>query len=293
MKKESPPRARVVSGQLRSSRWEMATRTPAPLLQPWLRDLIGYSEQTTEPLRRPEFSTPSVVVGIEFGPPLTLIDMTTGAAVRHHGGFVAGLSEGITMTEHGGFQQGVQLNLTPVGARLLFGVSMSEMTGKIHSLRDLLPVQYRSLPERLSELSSWDERFDLVEEVIHVRVAASRVRTETVSSALQRIEHFGGVLNLGGLAHELGYTPKHVISLFHEQVGVSPGLYARMIRFSRFLKHVRSSTAPNWAELALQLGYFDQSHLVRDVKSLTGLPPTRLRQMLVGFPTEPGPASEE
>ncbi|WP_437555405.1 AraC family transcriptional regulator [Sorangium sp. So ce367] len=44
---------------------------------------------------------------------------------------------------------------------------------------------------------------------------------------------------LNTLARELGYSPKHVISLFHEHVGMTPKRYAHIVRFDRPARSLR------------------------------------------------------
>ena len=102
--------------------WETAARRPSPTLARYLRRLEGYDERTREPLRRPELPGPRVVVIVETGPPLRVFAPGAARPKRHAGGFVAGLHDAPTLTEHDGWQRGVQINLTPAGARRLFGL---------------------------------------------------------------------------------------------------------------------------------------------------------------------------
>ncbi len=87
-------RAQIVHGESAGSRWEVATRAPAPALRAYVRDFMGYSEDTGGLLRRTELPGPQVVVIFEFGPPIRIYDGgETPRAARYPGGFVAGLSD--------------------------------------------------------------------------------------------------------------------------------------------------------------------------------------------------------
>ena len=279
-----PPRAPVVFGHTGATRWEMARRLPAPHLRAYVRDLCGYAEETPGGARRREFPGAQVVVIFEFSPPIRVSQPGSGERVwRFPGGFVAGVDGAYAITEHDGFQRGLQVNFTPVGARLFLGLPMSEIAGRILSVRDLLPREHRSLSERLAELSTWDARLDLVERLIEERIASSRLDMGVVAWAYQRIEQCGGALDMRTLTRELGYSQKHVIRLFHEHVGVPPKLLARLVRFERLIQHLRHGGTGTWADLALEFGYYDQSHLSRDVKEFTGAPPTEMRGMILDF----------
>jgi AraC-like DNA-binding protein len=54
-----------------------------------------------------------------------------------------------------------------------------------------------------------------------------------------------------------------------------------VLRFQALLRRLRAEGARPWADLALACGYFDQSHLVRDVRRFSGMAPTELVACLV------------
>jgi AraC-like DNA-binding protein len=275
--------AEVTSGEAGGARWEMAQRAPSAPLTPYIRELQGYFEQSDAPVFRREFAGAQFVVILEFEPRLRVY---ASGQERHFnqfaGGFVAGLGDRPTLTEHAGLQAGIQLNLHPAGARRVFGVPLHELRGRALPFADLAPSD-RHLSEELAELGTWDARFDRVERFVRQRLRDAPECDRTVSWALDRIAAVGGQLNLEQLVAELGYSHKHVIARFHDQVGVPPKLWARLIRFERLRNELRRGTPRSWAELAVHCGYYDQAHLARDVRHFTGNTPTALLQSEPGF----------
>lgn len=276
---QPPRRARVTRSEAGGSAWEIAARELPPRLRAHVRGLYGYSESAPAPCLRREFPLPQVVVIIEFGPPIRVHD-DAGASARYVGGFVAGLHDRATDTAHDGLQRGIQLNLTPIGARLVFGVALSELAGQVVHLDDLLPRAHRGLAERLAALADWDDRFDMVESFIAARLAEARTSVDVVAWACQRIEASAGAVDIGGLADELGYSGKHLIALFRDRVGVPPKLLARLVRFDHLVRRLKSGPPASWAELAAELGFADQAHLTREVRGFTGVTPTGARALL-------------
>lgn len=275
-------RARHLSGEVEGSRWEVALRMPAEGLRRYvLGDYVGYTECTDAPSRRREFPSPVVVLVLEFGPPIrVLVGGDRHRSSSHRGGFVGGLGDEVAVCEHDGFQQGIQVNLTPIGARLLFGIPMSEISNRIVAVDDLLPRRHRHLSVRLQELGGWDQRFDRLDAVLADCISGARTETSVVSWGLRRIEETGGAIDMRALARELGYSRKHVIAMFRDQVGIPPKLMARVVRFDRLVQHLRRAGGGTWAELALEFGYYDQAHLVRDVRQFTGITPTAVRPLV-------------
>jgi AraC-like DNA-binding protein len=269
-------RAQVTRTEWSGTRWEIARRRPAPELAPYVQELQGYVEHAGTVVRRREFAGALVVVILEFEPRLRVYDV--GQATRyesHRGGFVAGISDRFAWTEHAGMQAGIQLNLHPLAARRVFGLPLRELRERAVAFEDLVPEQ-RGLCEQLAELYSWDARFDRVEAFVRARLRDAPANDATVSWALQRIRASGGTLNLGELVTELGYSHKTVIARFHDQVGVPPKLWARLVRFERLRREIARGAPRSWAELASTCGYYDQAHLVRDVRQFTGDTPTAL-----------------
>lgn len=98
------------------------------------------------------------------------------------------------------------------------------------------------------------------------------------------------------LAAETGVSQKHLIHLFREQVGLAPKRYARIVRLNALLRQMSAPTAPasasasarladaarngaprtrpDWADLAVRFGYYDQAHFVREFREFTGTTPT-------------------
>lgn len=268
----------ITRGAFEGARWELASREPCALLRPYVRSLMGFDEFVPRPQTRRQFPEPFIVVIVEIGRPLRV---TLGAdvrnAARHELGFVAGLGDVFADTEHEGRQRGVQVDLTAAGARRLFGIPLSELAGRIVALRELLPACERSLAEQLDEAPDWLARLELVEALLVRRILAARVNTTRVDWAMSRIESSAGQLDVGSLARELGCSRKHLIALFHDQVGAPPKLVASLVRFQRVMGEACDDLAPSWSELSLAHGYYDQSHLVRDVRRFTGLTPTQAR----------------
>lgn len=280
--------------------WEFFQRAIPEHLRPFVRELNGYSESTPGLLQRREFSGGRVVLIFEFGPRLRVfsrVENNAGESNRFARGFVAGIDEAFTLTEHDGFQSGIQINFTPPGARLFFGLPMSELSGQVTPFEDLIREE-RDLAERLYDLGHWAARFDLLEDLLTRRIFESSGYVNNsgfaaIDWAFGEIERSGGRLDVADLARELSYSQKHLIHLFHQHVGVAPRLLGRVVRFQKLVEYLRGTDVTadrvkNWAAIAVQFGYYDQSHLIREMKAFTGRTPTRVHEILQpSFTAEP------
>lgn len=257
------------------ARWEIAARAPALPLRPFFASYTGYREEAAAAVTRREVSGARIVFILDLGPPIFVAD-PSGSGGRFPSGFVAGLHDRYALTTHAGVQEGVQIDLSPIGARQLFGLPVAELTNQVVAFGDLVAAE-RDLTERLRALGSWDARFDLLDRVLCARLAPPTSAGRAAAWAVACIERAAGAIDIRSLAHDLGYSDKQVTRIFREHVGVGPKRFARIVRFEHMMTAAHARPDVPWAELALAFGFYDQSHLVREVRDLTGLTPTDLR----------------
>ncbi|HVH05386.1 MAG TPA: helix-turn-helix domain-containing protein, partial [Myxococcota bacterium] len=187
----------------------------------------------------------------------------------------AGLDDAPTLTETAGTMSGVQVDLTPTGARRLFGVPMSELAGRTVAIEDLLGAGARELIGRVADARGWAARFAVIDAWLLRRLAQPADRA--IEHAWSVLFASGGRAPIGALAKELGWSHRRLIARFRDQIGMAPKQLARVIRFENVLEALRHGRgAPRWTELALDHGYYDQAHLIREVRALTGETPTEL-----------------
>jgi AraC-like DNA-binding protein len=99
-----------------------------------------------------------------------------------------------------------------------------------------------------------------------------------VRAALDIFGRDTGEAKIRDLAAHLGLSQRHFIKVFSNQVGVTPKLFGRVQRFQRAVNLTRNSSTPDWADIAAACGYFDQSHLIHDFQTFSGLSPTEFQR---------------
>ncbi len=93
-----------------------------------------------------------------------------------------------------------------------------------------------------------------------------------VDAAVARIVAAGGDLRIDPLAREIGISRQHLARQFLHHVGVPPKTFARVVRFRKLTERLSARTAA-WAEVALEHGFYDQSHLIAEFRELAGITP--------------------
>ena len=257
--------------------WELVYAPPAPHLRSLVADYCGFDERTGGSVRRREFPSGRVVIIIDFGPTLGLVDRDAPNAVtRHAAGFVAGLHEHYAVTETDGAQCGLEVRLTPLGASLVLGVAMHELTNRVVGLTDLFGRVGAELADRLYHLPGWSARFRMLDRILTERIARAQTVSRGLTRAWHRLELSGGTISMGCLAAELGCSRKHLVAQFRAQIGLPPKRLARIIRFNRAFDRLTRQPQRGLAAIAQDCGYADQAHLNRDFRQFAGGSPTDL-----------------
>ena len=271
--------------------WAQFKRRPATDLTPYVRRLLGYDARVPSPTRQLEPPGPGVVLIFGLGSRLGLVD--PAAPERRPaplGSFLAGPDDARTELEYDDDVRGIEVDLTPLAARMLLRVPMHEVARRTVPLDELLGAEAECLEARLLDAPSWAERIDLVEGALRARLAAAEPPPPDVAWAWHRLTATRGRIRVSDLAAELGCSRKHLATRFREHVGLPPKLIARLFRFQNAVARL-SSPRGSIAEVAVACGYYDQAHLDRDFRDFLETTPSDFSAAVTSVQAVAAPAS--
>ncbi|WP_052848175.1 helix-turn-helix domain-containing protein [Streptomyces avicenniae] len=261
------------------------TARPAPALRRYVGSYAG-------------FDLRGFPAGVHCGPPgrvltavISLSDplevaagVDDGSPVTRFGSVAGGLMCRSVAIHHDGRQRGVQVALTPLGARAVYGMPAAALAHRLVPLDELLGALGVELVDRLRAVTTWAGRFAVLDEVLLRAVGRDaggaplpRVRPE-VAEAWRRLVAARGRVQVGAVAAELGWSRRYLTERFRGEVGLSPKTFARVLRFEHAHQLATAHAPLPWTDVAAVSGYADQAHLVRDWREFTGRSPTVWRR---------------
>jgi AraC-like DNA-binding protein len=267
-------RISVVSHDDGAGRFEHAKRPASPPLEGVVLGYTGYSHRGVRTLRRREPAQSKVTLILNFGPRLRLSGPDYGQAEVDS--FIAPIDDSYAITEEGDVQHGLQVDLSPLGAHMLLGVAMHDLSELVVDLEDVIGPAAPLLVERLFLAPDWATRFALLDSFIGERVQEARRPSPDIVWAWRRLSEASGQLAIGDLAEELGCSRRHLVARFREQIGPAPKTVARIMRFQKAAKLLADDDGRRLAEIAQGCGYYDQAHFNRDFRELAGTTPSAL-----------------
>jgi len=161
----------------------------------------------------------------------------------------------------------------PGVAGILFCIPVSELTDERVPLADVWPGAAALCDELVTAPDTVGRIRTLSASIARRLLAVPGGPPTAVLAAAARIAAARGDLSIHALAAQLGVTRQHLARSFAQHVGLSPKMLARIVRVRGVLERARGRTDVDWSSIALQAGYYDQSHLIAELKELTGLAP--------------------
>jgi AraC-like DNA-binding protein len=137
------------------------------------------------------------------------------------------------------------------------------------SLDDVWPV--RDLRDRLRAVAGPSQKLALLDSLLVERLGGRELRMRpAVLFALAGLR----CQSVRQSAQAAGLSERRLHQIFREDAGLSPKLWSRIYRFQRAVRGLHSGTEARWDRLALDCGYFDQSHFSNDFRAFSGIDPT-------------------
>ncbi len=254
----------------------MVQGEPPPDLRPYIREYVGWFEHMASPLCRRELPTEIIPVIINFGAPVRIFERDNPSRWTDYSSFTTGAYDTYVLVGSAGPSGGLQINFTILGARLFLGRPLADLTNRVVPLDDVLGPAARRLVDELQSAVSWEQRFAIVEREVLARLAKARALTPEVQCSWHRLSRAHGMVAINDLVRETGWSQKHLIARFREQLGLSPKTLARVLRFGRAVTMIKRGSGEKLSDIALGCGYYDQAHFSRDVTEFAGISPREL-----------------
>jgi AraC-like DNA-binding protein len=143
-------------------------------------------------------------------------------------------------------------------------------------LEDVWGLPVRALRDRLREIPSPQARLECFEAFLRcsfkARLTEPRpIRHCAVSFALKRFAQAPSLSTVRDVARSTGWSERRFSQVFREEIGLTPKVWCRVQRFQRAVRQLHAGVEVPWAELALNCGFYDQSHFAKEFRAFSGV----------------------
>ena len=199
-----------------------------------------------------------------------------GAGARQPRAFVVGQLTRSLLVRPAARVETWGIRFRPGGAAAFLEGGMQELTGRVVDLETLWGTEGRRIIERIGEAREARERRRRIEAMLLDRLQR-RTIDPLAHAAARSLVAARGRVRISALASQAGIGTRQLERRFLRGVGLPPRLLGRILRFQHLfrLAHDEAATPGTWADRAVDAGYYDQAHLLRDFREFAGSTPPR------------------
>ncbi len=164
----------------------------------------------------------------------------------------------------------IGVKLYPYALQTLFDIPAVDFSNQLPDLFSILKPDDRNIQERVFEAENNKQRVSIISEFLDARI--KEFAKPEIVFAVQKIIRSDGGLSIKDLANNCAVSQRQFERNFKGITGFTAKSFARIIRFNALLKKANYKKQ-SLTEIALDFGYYDQSHFIQDFKDFSGLNP--------------------
>lgn len=251
----------------------LRTRPPPPLNQ--FIECLWYSSGYA-PAHQLERILPTGRAGMAINlreDRIRVTDLPPGTTREFAGAVVSGPRSQPFILETSQQKSVAGVQFTACGASAILGLPVSECANRHLALEDLWGGEATVLREQLLEVESPHSALAVFEKSLLRRLAHLPAGYAVALDAVAQFSSSPNSARVREVSESTGYSAKRFIRLFQDNVGLTPKMFCRVQRFQRVLDRLVDGLQTPFACLAVDCGYFDQSHLIRDFRQFSGVTP--------------------
>ncbi|MEP1035200.1 helix-turn-helix transcriptional regulator [Ekhidna sp.] len=166
----------------------------------------------------------------------------------------------------------IGIKLHPTAFYELFQKDVADYTDRVVALDETLHGKVYDLRTLKQHDISINQRVQLAENWLEGQLQNLQPQSK-VKHCVESIFASHGMIDIDQMAEDVQLSTRQLERLFKKVIGLSPKFYCRIIRFN-YIFEVMKEQKDSWIRTALQSGFFDQSHFIKNFKEFTGEEPS-------------------
>lgn len=163
------------------------------------------------------------------------------------------------------------IRFQPHGLKPFVNFNVNRITDDVINIEDVWNSAGEKLANEMITATSNEIRIKIIEDFLLAQL--KEISNDVIPSSVKQIEQASGMISIDEVASDAYLGRRQFERKFSETVGLSPKMFARIIRFNYVLKLIEKKEWNNLSQLAQDGGFYDQAHFIKDFKDFTGLNP--------------------
>jgi AraC-like DNA-binding protein len=141
------------------------------------------------------------------------------------------------------------------------------------ALADAFGPDSERLEDDMLDCADETGMIEVMARFLSVRLPPADANVDLAAGIVERIEREHDLTTVDAVVTRAGIGKRALQRLFNEYVGVGPKWVINRFRLHEAIERLAAGQPVDWSRLALDLGYFDQAHFIRDFRKLVGRTP--------------------
>jgi AraC-like DNA-binding protein len=190
-----------------------------------------------------------------------------------HRSYVVGSTLRSFIVKSIGWRHVLGASLRPEGVQPLLGIPAGVIGESVAFLDDIIGPAAAQIEDRVLS-GAPDGSLSRLAQCLQERRRAAPPPDETTHRAVELVQRSGGTARIDALLDELNVPARRLERNFLSNVGMSPKLFSRLVRFDRAVRDLGARGATPWSQFALAHGYADQAHFINEFREFAGVSPS-------------------
>lgn len=173
----------------------------------------------------------------------------------------------------------VRVGFHPGGMFRLLGIPLHESIDASYSAEDIFGREITEVHERLHEAEDSVSIKEIVEQFLLKQSRRLRPAMPFDKAMLELLKQNGNIA-IEEIASLGCLSLRQFERVSKARIGISPKLFARIVRFSKAYRIREEQSHLSWTQIAHECGYFDQMHFIKDFKTFAGITPSLIEKEL-------------
>jgi AraC-like DNA-binding protein len=167
----------------------------------------------------------------------------------------------------------IQVVFQPGGLFRLTGIPISELNNQYYDASIVFGKDLNEVNERLMNTTDYPQMIPIVEDFLVGLLRKKKYYDRPIDKMNLLLIDNVNKISLDWMANESCLSYKQLERNFLDRIGLNPKYFARIIKFDKAFRLKNAYPTKDWLSIALECGYYDYQHLVRDYKEFTGMTP--------------------
>lgn len=166
----------------------------------------------------------------------------------------------------------------PGGFRPFFDKPVSKLADGMIPAESIFGEDLKEFQMLALSAAADEEKVEAANKFFRPRVPAQDEIVDQTARLVERILLDPEIKTVEDLVSASGIAKRTLQRIFNEYVGASPKWVIRRYRLHEIIEKLNAGGKIDWAQVALELGYFDQAHLINDFKVFIGSSPSHYQK---------------